>query len=106
MVKSIQKLGTLEIGDIVTLESGSPKLTVVGFVAPEPTPDFTPHGAHVVNDMPLVAVAWFENGVFGQAKLPLDAFIVPPPPAPTPVPAPPPPAPAARPNPPPPNPLA
>lgn len=77
MVKVIHRIGDVAIGDIVSLKSGGPDLTVVGFGEPEPRPDFVPAGAHVADDTPLVSVAWHtSDGVLGQAKLPVDALNV------------------------------
>lgn len=76
MVKVIHKLNDLEIGDVVTLVSGSPDLTVIGFAAPEARPDFAPPSAAVVEDSPVVVVAWFTESGFGQTKLPVDALVV------------------------------
>lgn len=77
MVKVIHRIGDLAVGDIVALASGGPDMTVVGFTAPEPRPDYTPAGSHVADDTPLVSVAWHTgDGVLGQARFPVGALKV------------------------------
>lgn len=77
MTKVIHRFKDVSIGDVVTLASGGPPMTVTGFGPPEPRGDFAPAGALTAEDTPLLNVAWFaDNGVFGQGRFPLDALVV------------------------------
>jgi hypothetical protein len=80
MVQIVTKYDDFEIGDIATLKSGSPDLTVIGFEGPEPvTPVFAPGAAPTVavaqvEAPPVARVAWMVDGVLHIARLPTEAM--------------------------------
>jgi hypothetical protein len=79
MAKIVHKYGDAELGDVVTLKSGSPKLTIVKFVPSEspPIPDGIQNAGWEESDKKLAAqVIWVaENGTLGQATLPISALV-------------------------------
>jgi uncharacterized protein DUF2158 len=75
MAQVIHKYADLVVGDIVTLKSGSPDMTVIGFNPAEPKPDMAAaaaHGALLGDELPNVHVAWVSaDGAFLQGSLPV-----------------------------------
>lgn len=78
MPKIVHKYGDAEIGDIVTLKSGGPKMTLVKFVPVDspPIPDGIQNAGWEDSTLKLAAqVMWVtESGALGQATLPVSAL--------------------------------
>lgn len=78
MSKLVHKYGDAEIGDIVTLKSGGPPMTLVKFVPADspPIPDGLQNSQWSDSTTTLNAqVMWVaENGSLGQATIPVAAL--------------------------------
>jgi hypothetical protein len=80
MVQIVTTYGDFAVGDIATLKSGSPDLTIIGFEGPEPvTPVFAPGAIPTfavaqVEASPVARVAWVVEGAIHIARLPTEAL--------------------------------
>jgi hypothetical protein len=81
MVQIVQSYGGASVGDICTLKSGGPDMTVVGFEGPEPVTPVTAPGAPAafgvahVEAAPVARVAWITSeGAAVIHRFPVEAL--------------------------------
>ena len=78
MVQIVSKFGSSEVGDVVTLKSGGPDMTVIGFEGPEPvTPVGPALGLSLTEAEPVARVAWVtSDGVAHIGRFPIASLVV------------------------------
>lgn len=77
MVQVIKSFGDASIGDVATLKSGGPDMTVIGFEGPEPVTPVAGNfvGVAHVEAEPVARVAWVtSDGVAHVHRYPLEAL--------------------------------